>query len=212
MNMQKPSSQLVANKWHPQAGDGIQRYPSPQSVLRACLGESQYKFVSETVTAEHIRAACVLPLGIPFSHLMDVPWAMNYRASEWRMIIVSTLDAVRWIDLARSSGAIGWLKAANLTITYNWEKPPLDEHNCKIRPPNALGSNGHSKPPELRRTDFASQKKSYDREDLLADLRAGILTRTQIAEKHNLSRNRIHILARQEGIIIDSTKVPNMKV
>jgi hypothetical protein len=199
MSFQKSSSQLVANKWHPQPTTGCSKYPSPQGVLRASLGEENYKFVSETVTSDHIRCAAVLPLGVPFSHLLDVPWGMNYRTPDWRMIIVSTLDTNKWLDLCRASGAIGWLKASNMTITYQWEKPPLDPHNCKIRPPNALGIT--ARPAEDRRSDVGVQRKNYDKVSLVDDLRGGQLTHQQIADKYELSRNRIHSIAKEYGIV-----------
>jgi len=204
MSYQKPSSQLVANKWHPLQSNGITKYPSAQSVLRACLGEINYKFVSETVTSEHVRAACVMPLHLPFSHLLDVPWSMVYRAPDYRMIIVSVLDTVKWLDLARMTGAIGWFKASNMTVTYQWEKPLLDSTGNKIRPPNALGVTSTTS----KKSQFASQRKEYDREEVLSDLRAGILTRSDIADKYDLSRNRIHILAKQYGIKNNLKRIP----
>lgn len=204
MSSQKPSSQLVANRWHPMQGDGTTKYPSAQAVLRASLGEVNYKFVSETVTSEHVRCACVMPLHLPFSHLLDVPWAMVYRAPEYRMIIASVLDTVKWLDLARMTGAIGWFKASNMTITYQWEPPVRDATGNKVRPPNALGITST----ESKNSQFASQRKEYAREEVLSDLRAGILTKTEIADKYELSRNRIHIMAKQYGITIDKRRLP----
>jgi hypothetical protein len=204
MTFQKPSSQLVANKWHPMAGDGTAKYPSAQAVLRASLGEVNYKFVSETVTSEHVRCACVMPVHLPFSHLLDVPWAMVYRAPDYRMIIVSVLDTVKWLDLARMTGSINWFKASNMTVTYQWEPPVRDSTGNKVRPPNALGVTSTISNNAL----FGSQKKEYDREEVLSDLRAGILTRTEIADKYELSRNRIHIIAKQYGITADTRRIP----
>lgn len=118
---------LIANKWYPfYQGPGRSYksiYPTPQSILRSCVGSSEYKFTSNTVTTEHIRCACVLPLGLPFQHLLSVPWAMSYKTDEWRMIIASTLDSVSWIELARASGCIAYLKSHSMAVTYQWEQP-----------------------------------------------------------------------------------------
>jgi len=113
---------LVANKWYPYyKGPGRSYnnpYPTPQSILRQAVGAEEYKFVSETVTTEHIRAAVVMPVDVPFQHLLaEVPWGMSYTTPDWRMLIVSVLDPYAWIELARASGAIGWFKGHQQTYT-----------------------------------------------------------------------------------------------
>ena len=129
---------LVANKWYPEftktRGRYANPYPTPQSILRRACGVEEYKFMCETVTTDHIRAAVIIPLGVPFQHLLDEPWAMSYRTEHWRMIIVSTLKNLRWIDLARVTGAIAWQKGHNMSCTYNWEYPELDETGNKKQP------------------------------------------------------------------------------
>lgn len=129
---------LVSNKWYPEflkpRRSYTSPYPTPQSILRQAVGVDEYKFISETVTTEHIRAAIVMPHSVPFQHLLNEPWALSYRTEHWRMILVSTVDPLRWIELARASGAFAWQKGNNMTATYNWEPPVLDEHGLKILP------------------------------------------------------------------------------
>jgi len=204
----KPLESLQANKWYPHYnGPGRSyksSYPTPQSILRKAVGVEEYKFVSETVTTEHIRAAAVMPLDVPFQHLLEsVPWGMTYTTKEWRMLIVSVLDPVKWLTMARMSGAIGWLKGHNQTITYNWEPPEVDEHGLKKRPPNALGITGepvrHANGRKVR-TDSGSIKKSYNKEALLADVRLGLMTHTEIGQKHGISRITVFNIARRHGL------------
>jgi hypothetical protein len=129
---------LVSNKWYPEFSKPRKSYsspfPTPQSILRRACGVEEYKFACETVTTEHIRAAVIMPLQTPFAQLLNEPWAMSYRTAHWRMILVSTVDPLRWIDLARTSGAWAWQKGNNMTVTYNWEPPVLDENGLKILP------------------------------------------------------------------------------
>lgn len=197
---------LVANKWYPQyKGPGRTYrsiYPTPQSILRAAVGAEEYKFVSETVTTEHIRAAVVLPLDTPFQHLLSaVPWGMTYTTKEWRMLIVSVLDPYAWIDLARASGAIGWLKGHAQTYTYQWEPPPRDHTGNKIRPGNALGITNvaelHDDGRKIR--NDRGRPKKFDREALLEDLRENKKTHVELAIKHNVSRITVHTFARRNG-------------
>lgn len=198
---------LVANKWYPQyTGPGRSYkilYPTPQSILRRAVGAEEYKFVSETVSTEHIRASCIIDPAVPFQHLLaGEPWGMSYRDLEWRMLIVSTLDPLRWIELARASGARAWLKGHTQTYTYNWEPPPLDKHKLKIRPPNALGITGdqtkHSNG-RLVRKDRGAPKK-YKPELLLADLMLGDMTHSELAVKHGISRITVFNFAKRNGI------------
>jgi hypothetical protein len=142
-----------------------------------------------------------MPLGVPFEHLLSEPWAMSYRDLEWRMLIVSTLDPLRWIEVARASGALAWLKSHAQTYTYNWEPPPLDKHRLKIRPHNALGITGdqtkHSNG-RLIRKDRGAPKK-YVPELLLADLHLDQMNHSELAEKHGISRITVFNFAKRNG-------------
>jgi len=189
---------LKPNIWYPIPKNNCSIYPSPQSILRKAVGTGEYKFVSQSITADHIRAACVMPLDVPFQHLMDEPWAMSYKSDEWRMIIVSTLKPSRWLEIARATGAISWYKGHPLSITYDWEesKPELDKHGLMVRPPNALGENGkENKVPKV-----GKQRKEYVREDVIEDLRSALMNHTEIGVKHGISRITVIKIAKQEGI------------
>lgn len=199
----KPLETLVANKWHPQQNSGLSLYPTPQSILRAAVGSQEYKFVSETVTTEHIRAAVIMPLAVPFQHLLaEVPWGMTYTTPEWRMLIVSVADPVRWLDLARLSGAQAWLKGHNMTVTYNWEMHPVDEHGLKRRPPNAMGITGVPDYLESGRKGRKdrNQARKYNQEEMVADLRHGFLNQTEIGLKYSVSRITVMKVAKMFGI------------
>jgi hypothetical protein len=188
---------LVANKWYPHyKGPGRSYtilYPTPQSVLRQAVGAVEYKFLSETVTTEHIRAAVIMPLGVPFEHLLDEPWAMSYRGEDWRMLIVSTVDPLRWIELARASGAIAWLKSHTQTFTYNWEPPERDETGNKVRPPNALAF-----------TEIVDGKKRYKKryclDEVLSDLRCGRFSTIEIGVRHNITAATVQNIAKRAQI------------
>ena len=186
---------LVANKWYSIYKKPSTGYPSPQSILRAAVGAQEYMFLSETVTTEHIRAAVVMPLDVPFQHLLsEVPWGMSYTTPDWRMIIVSVLDPYAWIELARASGALGWMKNHNKSYTYNWEPPVLDQHGLKFRagagrPTNeAMDARGSGRP------------QKYDRDALLEDLRIGSKTHTELAIKHGISRISVLKFAQKNGL------------
>lgn len=201
----KPLDSLTANKWYP-LQNGKPLYPTPQSILRAAVGAEDYKFVSETVTTEHIRAAVIMPQAVPFQHLLEaVPWGMTYATDDWRMIIVSVLDPVRWLELARASGARAWLKGHNMTYTYNWQPPERDEHGNKKRPPNALGVTASSEVlSELKyqksRSHYGRQLKEYDKPAILEALRLGELKHQQIADLHGISRITVLKIAQQHGL------------
>ena len=188
---------LVANKWYPHyRGPGKTYsipYPTPQSVLRAAVGATEYKFISETVTSEHIRAAVVLPLDVPFQHLLGEPWAMSYRDTAWRMLIVSTVDPLRWIEMARSSGAVAWLRSHTQTCTYHWEPPARDSTSNKIRPPNAPGTVffGDCK---------THYKKKYDLSEVIYDLKSKYMTTREIGDKHNISSATVQGIAKRANI------------
>jgi hypothetical protein len=194
----KPLEQLTANKWYPlQSGKAL--YPTPQSILRRAVGAEEYKFVAETVTTDHIRAAVVMPLDVPFQHLLsNVPWGMTFTTKEWRMLIVSVLEPTKWLTLARASGAKGWMKGHNQTITYNWEPPEVDEHGLKKRPANALGATRIPEPG--MRSDYGMPRKGYDLEALLDDCRDTELTHAEIGAKHGISRITVLKIAKQNGI------------
>lgn len=194
---------LVANKWYPHyKGPGRSYkmiYPTPQSILRLAVGAEEYKFVSETVTSDHIRAAVIMPLDVPFQHLLEsVPWGMSYKNDDWRMIIVSVLDPNKWLELARASGAKAWLKGHNLTVTYNWEPPPLDEHGLKMRPPNSLGVTRVPEPGT--RKDKGQQRKDYNKEGIVEELRIGDLKHQEIATKYGVSRITVIKIAQEHGL------------
>jgi hypothetical protein len=190
---------LVANKWYPHyKGPGrsyTNPYPTPQSILRAAVGAAEYKFVSETVTTEHIRAAVVLPLTVPFEHLLSEPWVLSYRDTNWRMLIVSTVDPNRWIEQARASGAIAWLKGHRQTITYNWEPPPRDDNGNKIRPPNALGVNDYNDGKRV-------YKKNYSVAAVIEDIKRGYLTHREIADIHNIATNTVSNISKRAGLTV----------
>lgn len=210
----KSTESLTANKWYP-LQNGKPLYPTPQSILRAAVGAEDYKFISETVTTEHIRAAVIMPLENAFQHLLTaVPWGMAYTCAEWRMLIVSTLDPVRWLDLARMSGAKAWLKGHNLTYTYNWQLPETDEHGLKRRPPNALGATA---PPAVlsepkyqkSRSHLGRQIKAYDKPAIIEALKRGILKHQQIADAHGISRITVLKIAQQNGLSKGGVYVKN---
>jgi hypothetical protein len=188
---------LVANRWYPYyKGPGRTYsipYPTPQSVLRSAVGATEYKFASETVTSEHIRAAVVLPLDVPFQHLLDEPWSMSYRDATWRMLIVSTIDPLRWIEVARASGAVAWLKGHAQTCTYHWEPPPRDSTGNKIRPPNAPGT--------VMFGDCKTHyKKKYDLSEVIYDLRSKYMTTREIGDKHNITAATVQGIAKRANI------------
>jgi len=188
---------LVANKWYPHyKGPGrsyTNPYPTPQSVLRSAVGAEEYKFLSETVTTEHIRAAVIMPLAVPFEHLLAEPWAMSYKSNGWRMIMVSTLDPNRWIEQARASGAQAWMKGHRQTITYNWELPPRDATGNKIRPPNAPGT-------VLFGDCKKHYKKKYDLSEVIYDLNSRYLSTRDIGDKHGISAATVQGIAKRAGI------------
>ena len=195
MNLLTPTQGLHANKWYPiPTGNKREPYPSPQSILRASVGEKAYKFECKTVNTDHIRAACILPKSIPFTHLMATPWSLAYATDAWRMIIVSCQDFYTWIDLARASGAIAWQIGHAKTHTYQWEPPRLDRQGMEIRPPNTIANTLG------RRSTFNSQYKDYDREAVLDLLREGQLSMTEIGAQHGISRITVQKIASRAGI------------
>jgi hypothetical protein len=205
MSIYKDMSQtLTANRWYPEyrgAGRSYKSsYPTPPSILRASLGVEDYKWVCKTVTSEHIRAACVMPRGVPYAHLTNTPWSLVYTTPAWVMIMVSVADRHQWIDLCKSSGAIAWQCSHNMTYIYEWYEPARDEHGLEIKPPNPLGAT------EGRRSDFSKPKKKYDRSALIDDLRAELLTHEQLSDKYGITRQTIHNIAKREGMVRDTRR------
>ncbi len=200
---------IVANKWYPHyKGPGKSYtipYPTPQSVLRAAVGSAEYKFTCETVSTEHIRAAVVMPLGVPFEHLLGEPWAMSYRDTLWRMLMVSTLDANRWIEMARASGAQAWMKGHRQTCTYQWEPPELDSTGNKIRPPNASG---------LTETVDGKRvyKKKYCLDEVLSDLRCGRFSTIEIGVRHNITSATVQSIAKSANITLKTGRRRDYRV
>ena len=188
---------LVANKWYPHyKGPGrsyTNPYPTPQSILRLAVGETEYKFICETVSTEHIRAAVIMPLGVPFEHLLSEPWAMSYRDAAWRMIIVSTVDPLRWIEQARASGARAWMKSHAQTITYNWEPPVTDATGNKIRPPNAPGA-------PLFGLCKKHYNKKYNLAEVIYDINSRYLTTVEIGLRHGISSATVSGIAKRANI------------
>ena len=188
------TTSLRANKWYPiPNGNRKPLYPTAQSLLRAAVGETDYKFEAKTVNTDHIRAGCIMPKELPFRHLMNTPWSMVYKGPHWNMIMVSVQDFHSWIDLARSSGAIGWMAGSSQTNIYFWEPPRLDQHKLEIRPPNTLKVEGQNK-------NFDSQYKDYDKEAVLDLLREGELTHTEIGKLHGISRITVQRISARAGI------------
>jgi hypothetical protein len=152
-------------------------------------------FVSETVTTEHIRAAVIMPLDVPFQHLLsEVPWGMSYKTDDWRMLVVSVLDPYSWIELARASGAIAWMKNHAKSYTYNWEPPPLDQHGLKFRVGQGRPTN------EAMDARGAGRPRKFDREVLLEDLILNEKTQQEIANKHGISRITVLKFAQKNGL------------
>jgi hypothetical protein len=209
MKTEIPTTSMVALRWYPDykgAGRSYKNtHPTPHSVLRATTGLNDYKWECETVNTSHIRAACIMPRGLPFAHLMNTPWSMCYKTKEYTMIIVSVQDCYSWIDLARGSGATHWMIGHAKTHIYHWEAPRLDQHRLKIRPNNTLLGMPHYRD-ELRADGKPFNKnkgrpvKDYNLEELLDDIREYAMNYTEIGKKHGLSRIRVMDIAKEHGI------------
>lgn len=200
------SQTIVANRWYPEY-KGASRsykstYPTPQSILRRSVGVEEYKFICKTVTSEHIRAACVLPRGIPYAHLTNTPWSLVYTTPDWVMVIVSTAEQYKWIDLCKASGAVSWQRGHSMTYIYEWTEPDRDEHGLEIKPHNAMGATGPAKEHPLKN----KPRKGYDRAALVEDLRAQLMTADDIAMKYDVSPQTIYTIIRREGIVSFATR------
>ena len=208
----KTSDNLTPNKWHPVPRNNTRMYPTPQSILREAVGADEYKFVSETVTTEHIRAAVIMPLSAAYDHLLHEPYSLVHTNSSWRMIIVSTLDPICWLDLARSTGAMAWWRGHNMSITYNWQQPLTDELGNKIRPPNALGKTTitqYDASGRRLRSDAGVPRGKYDLNQLLDDICEGSMTWVEIGIRHNISRITAMRIGKQHGITKLNSKGQN---
>jgi hypothetical protein len=118
---------------------------------------------------------------------------MSYKNDRWRMVIVSTVDPLRWIEQARASGAQAWLKGHQQTCTYNWEPPELDATGNKVRPPNALGTQvfGNCK---------KHYKKKYNLAEVIYDINSRTATTKEIGERHGISSATVSGIAKRAGI------------
>jgi hypothetical protein len=196
---------MIANRWYDHNFNRINNvYPTPQSILRFACVVGDYKFLCDTVSTEHIRAAVVIKKDLAFSHLMATPWSMQYTTRDWRMIIASVLNIQSWIDLAASSGCDAFFKANSMTITYQYEPPRLDACGNKYRPPGAPQPDVPDVPEygiQIKRK-WTPPKTDFDREALLADIRAGVMLQQEIQDKYGLTRVRIKEIASEAGLVV----------
>ena len=196
-----PLKYISANVWHPVTSTNRRSlYPTPHSILRQASGTTEYKFVSESAGVEHILAAVVMPRGVPFKHLLAVPWAMTYTTPEWVMIIVSVEDQLSWIDMARASGAIGYMRSHAKCGVYKWFEPELDEHGLKIRAKSATSSTVNFRDESGSSPLKGTQRKNYDRAALVEDLRLGEYSHPELGARYGISRITVLKIAHQEGI------------
>ena len=197
---------MIANRWYDHNFKRINNaYPTPQSILRFSCGVADYKFLCETVSTEHVRAAVVIQKDLPFSHLMATPWSMQYATKDWRMIIVSVLNIQSWIDLAASSGADAFFKANSMTITYQYEPPRLDSTGNKYRPPGAPMPDIPEVPEygtPIKRKWTPPGSVVFDRDALLADIREGVMFQQALQDKYGLTRLRIKEIACEAGLVV----------
>jgi hypothetical protein len=191
---------LTPNKWYPDYKGRNRsykaRYPSPQSILRRSVDCEDYKFISEMPNTEGIRAAVIMPPGVPFRHLLNEPWCLVFHYTEWNMIIASTYDNIRWIDLAKATGCIAWQVGHSKTNTYKWTPPQMDEHNMKVRQPGPLKMN---RPDDYIYSPRA-QVKDYDKESLIQDLKIGLVNHTELGYRYGLTRTTVLKIAHDAGI------------
>ena len=194
-----PLKYISANTWHPISSSNKRIYPSPQSILRQAIGTSDYKFHSEGASLEHIRAAVIMPRNTAYQHLLAVPWALTYTTPNWVMIIASVEDQLTWIDIARASGAIGYLRSHAKCTVWSYHEPEFDEHGLKVRPRTAVDLDR-----AVRITCASSlkgkQRKNYDKESLIEDLKIGNMTHPELGAKYGLSRLTVLKIAHDAGI------------
>lgn len=196
-----PLKYISVNTWHPITnGNKGNLYPLPQTLLRNAVGVSDYKFQCETVSTEGIRAAVIMPRGIAYAHLLNVPWSMTYTTKEWVMIIASVDDQLKWIDLARASGAIGYFRSHAKCNVYRWYEPELDEHGLKVRAKSAVDWEKIQRVERGESPTKGNQYKNYDKAGLLDDIREGVIEYTKLAVKHGVSRITVMRIAHDAGI------------
>jgi hypothetical protein len=202
------TTSMVANRWYDHNFNKVHNvYPTPQSILRFTVGVADYKFLCDTVSTDHIRAAIIIDKDKPFSHLMNTPWSMTYTTDSYRMIIVSVLNIQSWLDLAVCSGAHGFFKAHSMTITYQWEPPRLDSTGNKYRPPGAPMPDIPEEPEYdfgfvEKKRKWTPPKTDFDREALLADIREGVMLQQALQDKYGLTRVRIKQIASEVGLVV----------
>lgn len=206
---------LSPNNWYGPAGMYKAKRPfaSPQSVLRESYtnDESTYHFTCEGPNIDSIKASAVLPIDMPFSTLLDgVQYCLTAKLnSQHRMLIVSTLNSLEWIDRAIEAGAIAWIINHGKAHTWSWQPPELDPTGNKVRPQclrnlglekqavnhSTLASWTRLKNPDAPRR----QIKEYDFDGIIADLTEGKLTQRAIGDKHGVSRVTVMSIAHRNG-------------
>jgi hypothetical protein len=191
----------TANKWFPVDKKSKVSYPSPQSILREAVGVSEYSFICKTTNTIHIRAAVIMPARVSYAHLLTAPWAMIYKTKLWVMIIVSISEPTKWLDIAKSSGALAWQKGPTKSLLYQFELPDMDLHGLEVRPNNTgLVTDELAKAFQLKHPGKPRrQTKDYDYEEMMKDIIANKLTYVAMAEKYNISRITVMTNAHRAG-------------
>lgn len=206
---------LIPNYWYGPAGVYKAKRPftSPQSVLRASYTDdtSTYHFTCEGPSTDCIRASAILPADLPFADLLDgVQYTLVASLGDnQRMLIVSTLNPLEWIDRAIEGGAVAWILNHNKASTWSWQPPVCDATGNKIRP--ACLRNSVDTDTAVNHTTLAGwtrlknpdaprrQIKEYDFDGIIADLKLGGQTHKQIGDKHGVSRVTVMSIAHRNG-------------
>lgn len=197
----KPLKYISANTWHPPTiGNRRSPYPLPQTILRQSVGVAEYKFQCETVTTESVRAAVVMPRGVPFEHLLTVPWAMTYTTADWVMIIASVEDQMGWIELARATGCTHYFRSHGKCSVYKWFPPEVDEFGLKIRPKTAMDWEKIMRIERGESPTKGNQYKQYNKARLLDEIRIGETSYPKLAVKYGVSRITVMRIAHDAGI------------
>lgn len=158
------------NVWYPnktKSNDkSCRSYPSPQSVLRRAVGASDYLFKADGPCSDHIRAAAIFSLDHTLESIEPLTrnhWSLVYTTPKWRMVIVSCVDSMNWIEQARQAGAQAWLKANSRSRVYIWTPPEFDSHGLQIPWRKSLGRNQAAKSKEMKneQTKAKSAIKSF---------------------------------------------------
>lgn len=200
--------QLSPNKWYGPNGlySGRGPFGSPQNYLKTVVGQEDYKWISKGPDPTYIRAAAVFPLDVAqWSHLLDVPWGLSCRVVkevvnakygkyryDFRMLIVSVEDRIKWVERAVEAGATAWQISSSNAHIWKYAPPDLDEHGLEIRPNFTAGSVSADK---INKVQF----KEYKLEDVLDELREGIPYR-QIGIKHSISNVTVMRIANRAGL------------